>query len=208
MDNVWNKIPLEDYEFHMQHASVGQLNLLNDLTKKYLKKSIPKTALFLGIAGGNGLEHIDNEVTDEVFGVDINQDCLDETRNRFDKQIPKLNLLNIDISANRTEKFTQADFVWSALIFEYVETDICFEFINNNIQKNGHLIVTIQENNGVNSVSQTGVETIKLVGEIFRIISEIELLSTAEKFGFYKINFEENILPNKKSLKTYTFLKT
>lgn len=69
------------------------------------------------------------------------------------------------------------------------------------------MVVTIQENNGVNSVSQTGIETIKSAGQIFRIVSESELLSTADKFGLRKIDFEENILPNKKSLKTYTFLK-
>lgn len=52
MENVWNKIPLEDYELHMQHESVGQLHLLNNLTKKYLEKLSPKTIVFLGIAGG------------------------------------------------------------------------------------------------------------------------------------------------------------
>jgi len=32
-------------------------------------------------------------------------------------------------------------------------------------------------------------------------------VSSANKFGFCKIDFEENILPNGKSLKTYTFIK-
>jgi len=207
MDNVWKKIPLEDYELHMQHASVGQLQLLNDLTKKYLEKLNPEKAIFLGVAGGNGLEHIDNKVTKEVFGIDINQDFLDETAKRYKNQIIKLSLLNIDISSSKSEKLAKANFIWAALIFEYVETDICFEFINNNIKENGYLVVTIQENNGVTSVSQTGIETIKSAGKIFRIVSESELLTSADKFGLCKIDFEENILPNKKSLKTYTFLK-
>ncbi len=207
MENVWNKIPLEDYELHMQHESVGQLHLLNNLTKKYLEKLSPEIVLFLGIAGGNGLEHIDNNSTNQVFGIDINQNYLDETEKRFKDQIPNLNLINIDISSRKTEKFTKANLIWAALIFEYVETDTCFEFIDNNIQENGYLVVTIQENNGVSSVSQTGIETIKSAGEIFRIIAESNLVSIADKFGFQKIDFEENILPNKKSLKTYTFVK-
>src|SRR5688572_11090411 len=207
MDNVWNTIPLEDYELHMQHETVGQLHLLNDLTKKYLRKLSPDIVIFLGIAGGNGLEHIDNKVTSQVFGIDINQNYLDETKKRFKDQIPNLNLINIDISSRKTEKITKANVIWAALIFEYVETDTCFEFINNNIQINGYLIVTIQENNGVSSVSQTGIETIKSAGKIFRLVSESDLLSVADKFGFCKIDFEENVLPNKKSLKTYTFLK-
>jgi hypothetical protein len=207
MENVWNKIPLEDYEFHMQHNSVRQLHLLNDLTKKYLEKINPKTVLFLGIAGGNGLEHINNNSTTNVFGIDINQNYLDETKKRFNNKISNLTLLNLDISSSNTIQLTKANLVWAALIFEYVEIDKCFEFITNNIQDKGYLVVTIQVNNGVTSVSQTGIETIKSVGEIFQLIEPKNLLSFAEKFGFVEIDFEENILPNKKSLKTYTFIK-
>jgi 16S rRNA A1518/A1519 N6-dimethyltransferase RsmA/KsgA/DIM1 with predicted DNA glycosylase/AP lyase activity len=207
MVNVWNSIPLEDYELHMRHESVGQLHLLNNLTKKYFEKLSPEIVMFLGIAGGNGLEQIDNTVTRQVFGIDINQNYLDITKKRFKNQIPNLNLINIDISSRNTEKLAKANLIWAALIFEYVEADICFEFINNNIQENGYLVVTIQENNGVSSVSQSGIETIKSVGEIFKLITESNLVSMADKFSFNKIDFEENILPNRKSLKTYTFIK-
>jgi hypothetical protein len=207
MDNAWNTIPLEDYELHMQHETVGQLQLLSNLTKKYLEKLNPETAMFLGIAGGNGLEHINNNVTNQVFGIDINQNYLDETKKRFKDKIPNLQLANIDISTKTTEKIATANLIWAALIFEYVAADKCFEFINNNIQKNGFLVATIQENNGVSSISQTGIETIKSAGQIFRLISDSDLVSVADKFGFNKIDFEENVLPNGKSLKTYTFEK-
>lgn len=130
-----------------------------------------------------------------------------ETEKRFKNQIPELHLFNIDIGSGKSEKLTQANFIWAALIFEYVEIETCFEFIHNNLKENGHLIVTVQENNGVSSVSQTGIETIKSAGQIFKLVSENELLSHADKLRLCKIDFEENILPNKKSLKTYTFLK-
>jgi len=52
-DNVWNRIPLQDYELHMKHETVGQLHLLNTLTKKYLEKVNPEIVMILGIAGGN-----------------------------------------------------------------------------------------------------------------------------------------------------------
>ena len=61
--NPWLDIPLEDYERHMSHELVGQSTLLNSLTKKYLENIKPESAIFLGIAGGNGLEHIDNHIT-------------------------------------------------------------------------------------------------------------------------------------------------
>ncbi|CAN5804257.1 hypothetical protein BH10BAC2_BH10BAC2_41360 [soil metagenome] len=119
----------------MQHETVRQLDLLSGLTKKYLRKLSPDIVIFLGIARGNGLEHIDNEVTSQVVGIDINQKYLDETKKRFKDQIPNQNLLNIDIASRKTEKIIKANLIWAALIFEYVETDICFEFINNNIQE-------------------------------------------------------------------------
>jgi transketolase C-terminal domain/subunit len=153
------------------------------------------------------LEHIDNNFTNQVFGIDINQNYLNETKKRFKDKIPNLQLANIDISTKTTEKIATANLIWAALIFEYVAADKCFEFINNNIQENGFLVATIQENNGVSSISQTGVETIKTAGQIFRLISDSDLVSVADKFGFNKIDFEENILPNGKSLKTYTFEK-
>ena len=207
MENIWNTIPLEDYEFHMQHQTVGQLNLLNELTKKYLKKFRPETVMILGVAGGNGLEHVDSTVTNSVFGIDINQNYLNQTQKRFKDSILNLNLVNLDISTQTKEKIAQVSLIWAALIFEYIETDKCFDFIDNNIQENGYLIITVQENNGVNAISQTGIETIKSVGKIFKPISESDLVTSADKFGFCKIDFEENLLPNKKSLKTYTFWK-
>jgi hypothetical protein len=207
MDNIWNTIPLEDYEQHMQHETVGQLHLLNNLTKKYLEKVSPDIALFLGIAGGNGLEHIKNNITSQVYGIDINQSYLNETKKRFQGKIQNLNLINLDISSKKNEVITKANLIWAALIFEYVDMETCFEFINNNIIENGHLIITIQENNGVSSVSQTGIETIKSAGKIFSLIKESELMTKADKFGFIKLDYEENILPNKKSLKTYSFTK-
>lgn len=207
MENVWTTIPLEDYELHMKHETVGQLQLLSNLTKQYLEKISPEIAMFLGVAGGNGLEHINNNITKEVFGIDINQKYLTQTQKRFQDQIPNLHLVNIDIATNTTKQITKANLIWAALILEYVDTHSCFEFINNNIQENGYLIVTIQKNNGESSISQTGIETIKSAGQLFKLIDESNLVSVAEKFGFQNTNLEENVLPNGKSLKTYTFKK-
>src|ERR1700712_74842 len=99
-DNPWSQIPLEDYETHMSHDSVGQQQLLSRLTKKYLELLNPVTCLFLGIAGGNGLEHLDNSRVESVYGIDINQAYLEKTEQRFGDKIKPLTLLNIDITQN------------------------------------------------------------------------------------------------------------
>ncbi|RXK86092.1 class I SAM-dependent methyltransferase [Filimonas effusa] len=206
-ENAWNKIPLEDYEQHMQHATVAQSQLLNALTKKYLQKHTPERALFLGVSGGNGLEHIDVNKTKSVYGIDINKSYIEETQKRFGAKIKQLVLVNTDISISN-ESFLKADFVWAALIFEYMAIQKGFEFIANNIATSAKLIITIQANNGSSSVSQTKVESVKSLKEIFKIVDKNDLQIHALKFGFELHGEEENILPNGKSLLTYAYIKT
>src|ERR1700704_3302591 len=105
------QIPLEDYERHMSHHLVGQSTLLNALTKKYLNAIKPETVIFLGIAGGNGLEHIDNQITQSVYGIDINQVYLDIAFKRYKYRIPSLKLMNLDIT-KQSENICRADFIW------------------------------------------------------------------------------------------------
>ncbi|QHV97799.1 class I SAM-dependent methyltransferase [Spirosoma endbachense] len=204
--NPWNTIPLADYELHMQHKDVGQAKLLNDLTGKYLQNNKPENILFLGISGGNGLEHIDPDLVKRVCAVDISSAYLEETRKRFGNKIKQLDLVNADIGSS-TVSFIQADFVWAALIFDYVDSKRCFEFINDNTDPFAKLIITIQSNNGVQSVSKTGVESIKSVGSIFKTIGQEDLKTEAVTFGFDCVGSEENFLPNGKSLCTYEFSK-
>lgn len=202
--NPWIYIPLDDYEQHMQHKDVGQSQLLNYLTNKYLQKHNPENILFLGISGGNGLEHIDTNEVKRICGIDINNSYLKEAEKRFGVKIHQLELIKADIGTSN-KSFIKADFIWAALIFEYVDIERAFGFIENNANKSANLIITIQSNNGAGSVSQTGIETIKSVKDIFRIVDREDLQNNAIKFGFQLIGSEENILPNGKSFLTYEF---
>lgn len=190
----------------MQHKDVGQAKLLNYLAGKYLKNNNPENILFLGISGGNGLEHIDTEQVKRVCAIDINSSYLKETRERFGDKIKQLALVNVDIGSS-TASFIKADFVWAALIFEYVDSKRCFEFIKNNTDACAKLIITIQSNNGVQSVSHTGVESVKSVASIFKTIDKDDLQKEAVAFGFDCVGSEENFLSNGKSLRTYEFSK-
>ena len=206
-EHPWNQVPLEDYERHMQHDSVAQLQLLQSLTGKYLQLLLPHTTLFLGIAGGNGLDQIDSKITQKIVGLDINASYLDETRKRYQTKLPQLELIQIDIDSSADLSLLKADWVWAALVLEYVNLANCFSFIENNITSNGNLIVTLQQNNGLQSVSKTGVQSIQCLGQVFREIPEDQLLKNAEEKGFELLKTEVNDLPNGKSFKTYLFTK-
>lgn len=58
MVNPWKEISLSDYENHMSLDSVRQLQSLNLTMKEQLDGYDVKTVMIIGIAGGNGLEHV------------------------------------------------------------------------------------------------------------------------------------------------------
>lgn len=204
--NIWNQISLLDYEGHMSHETVGQLQLLNDLTCRYLKAFSPRVLLFLGIAGGNGLEHVDTATALSVLGIDINRQFLEETAARFSKKIPQLQLIHADINESQ-EKFAEADFVWAALVMEYTDLFNSFLFISNNTCVNAKVVITLQSSNGKGAVSETGFSSVKLAGQLFRHVDEQELLVAASGRGFSLLSGEINFLPNGKSFLTFAFEK-
>jgi hypothetical protein len=203
--NPWTEIPLGDYEQHMSHSSVGQFELLNSLTEKYLIKLKPSAALFLGIAAGNGLEHIDNNITKHVIGIDINPEYLQVCFERYHDKIDSLQLLELDISKD-AKRICSSDFVWAALIMEYTGIDKCLEFSKNNMPPGGHLIVTIQSNNNLQSVSPTGIETVKKAGSIFSAVDIETLLKKSKEMAYTSVEEEVNQLPNGKSFLTFDLM--
>lgn len=204
-DNPWTEIPLSDYEAHMSHPSVGQLNLLSVLTQKYLAHYQPEACLFMGVAGGNGLEHVDSRLTKKVIATDINPAYLSTCFRRYWQQVPGLVVQAVDL-AQQTGTVERVNLLWAALIVEYIGIDNCLAFSKNNLWPGGHLIVTIQINNAAQSVSPTGIESIKKAGTIFSPVNEQLLTARATAAGFSLTHDEKNLLPNGKSFLTLDFL--
>jgi hypothetical protein len=59
VDNPWLKVPLADYESHMNSAGVEQSAALSELFAGALARCQPESVAVIGIAGGDGLDHID-----------------------------------------------------------------------------------------------------------------------------------------------------
>ena len=70
MKNPWEEIPLSDYENHMKLNSVMQLQAMNEMMKGQLDAYSISSVAILGIAGGNGLEHIQKSKFKRVYGID------------------------------------------------------------------------------------------------------------------------------------------
>ncbi len=118
--NPWLSIPAADYEGHMASPGVRQLQYLGRVFAELLVELRPESVAVLGVAAGNGLEHVDPRIVKRVVGIDINPEYLDLARERHAARIPGLELRCADIAACELEP-ASIDFVYAALIFEYVD---------------------------------------------------------------------------------------
>ena len=123
-NNPWLRIPVADYEGHMRSAGVQQLDALADLFGEALAICRPRSVAILGVAGGNGLEHVDAAAARRVVGVDLNPEFLTAVRQRFGKLPLELHCLDL---ASEPVEIAPAQLVHAALIFEHAGVDQCFE---------------------------------------------------------------------------------
>ena len=127
--NPWEEISLETYEKHMSLDSVKQLQLMNQIMKSQFEDYPVDTVMILGIAGGNGLEHIDIKKYKNVYGVDINELYLQETQKRYSNLADILQCLHLDIVCE-TEKLPQSQLLVANLLIEYIGYDAFVRAVN------------------------------------------------------------------------------
>ena len=127
--NPWEEISLETYEKHMSLDSVKQLQLMNRIMKSQFEDYPVDTVIILGIAGGNGLEHIDTKKYKKVYGVDINELYLQETQKRYSNLADILQCLHLDIVCE-TEKLPQSQLLVANLLIEYIGYDAFVRAVN------------------------------------------------------------------------------
>ena len=118
MKNPWEEISLDDYENHMSLDSVKQLQALNVLMKEQFDAYPVHTAMVLGVAGGNGIEHARPEKYRAVYCVDINEAYLQAVRERYAGQ-PAVQCLRADL-AEEADRLPAAELVIANLLIEYI----------------------------------------------------------------------------------------
>ncbi|MBP5261450.1 MAG: methyltransferase type 11 [Clostridiales bacterium] len=123
MANPWEEIRLEDYENHMSLDSVRQLQAMNALMKAQFGDYPVSSAMVLGIAGGNGLEHVDPAKYQTVYGVDINDEYLRIVESRYPELSDVLKCLRVEL-INESDKLPHADLIIANLLVEYIGYDV------------------------------------------------------------------------------------
>ncbi|MHC1771423.1 MAG: class I SAM-dependent methyltransferase [Flexilinea sp.] len=198
LKNPWEEIKLTDYENHMKLDSVMQLQTMNAMMKEQFYQYPTKTIMILGIAGGNGLEHINPEIIEKVFGIDINREYLDECANRYAQLNGVLSLICTDLTEDNIV-LPYTDLVIANLFIEYVGY-ACFQQIVNQV-KPLYVSCVIQINTDTSFVSDSSyIHAFDHLDTVHHQISEKTLVEAMESIGYHMVLKNEALLPNGKKL--------
>ncbi len=198
MENPWEEISLDDYEKHMALESVMQLQAMNEIMGSQLCRYPVATVMILGIAGGNGLNHVQTGKIKKVYGVDINRDYLAECVARY----PGLKNIFLPVHGDlQDENITlpTAEILIANLLIEYVG----YKNFQNAVKKAAPAYVSsvIQINKDDGFVSSSPyLHAFDRLGEVHYQVDRDGLTKAMQDIGFRPIYEAETALPNGKSL--------
>lgn len=205
MLNPWEEILLDDYESHMQLDSVMQLQAMNKMMKGQLGAYPVSSVMILGIAGGNGLEHIRKNKYRRVYGIDINSSYLKEVVRRYPDFTEILKCLCFDLTKD-ADKLPEAELLIANLLIEYIGYD-CFQEVILHVNPN-YVSCIIQINMNDSWVSDSPyLHIFDGLEKVHAQIEEEPLEILMKKIGYNKIKTSEYLLPNGKKLVQMDFEK-
>jgi len=154
MSHPWEEIDLNTYETHMSSTDVFQLQTLNKITEQQLTDYNPSTIAILGVAGGNGLDKINNEITKKVYCIDVNRKYLDVCKSRYTHLLGILEFVCCDLSSNEAV-LPFSDIHICNLLIEYLGEEKFAKLILNSRDNVNIISCVIQKNNKISFVSPT-----------------------------------------------------
>lgn len=196
MSHPWKEISLNDYENHMRSETVYQLQTMNEMMKEQFCAHPAQSVMILGVAGGNGLEHIAPQEFHSVYGVDINPDYLAVCQKRY----PDLGDCFKPICADLSDEAVQlphADLLIANLLIEYIGY-ACFQKVVTKV-KPQYLSCIIQINTETSFVSDSPyLHTFDHLDEVHHSIEEPKLVARMQEIGYAKVLSAVKDLPNGK----------
>ncbi len=199
MSNPWNDIKLSDYENHMSLDSVGQLQSLNRFMAKQFDAYPVKTAMVLGVAGGNGLEHIDTDKYQTVYGIDINEDYLKQTYQRHKDKEKVLRCLKLDL-INEADKLPHTELVIANLLVEYIGYDAFREVVRKIDPEFVSAVIQINTDENAWVSDSPYLHAFDGLDEVHHQMEDGAMTECMKAAGFEKILTEQEDLPNGKAL--------
>ncbi len=196
MSNPWQEIKLDDYENHMSLESVYQLQMLNEMMREQFLAYDVASIMILGIAGGNGLEHIDKERIRKVYGVDVNQSFLSACKKRYEELGDVFEAICADLLEDGLQ-LPEADLLVANLLIEYIGYE-CFQKVVG-LVKPRYVSCIIQINTGDSFVSDSPyLHAFDCLEEVHHQMEEDRLVNCMSEVGYRKVEQLEQELPNGK----------
>jgi hypothetical protein len=199
MDNPWKSIDLEDYENHMKLDTVLQLQALNQIMRDQLNRYPVASVIIFGVAGGNGLNHIDESRFHVVYGLDINAFYLEECKSRYPQLEGVLCLIEADL-LNETVQLPKGDLVIANLLIEYIGYDCFQRAIQKCSPQYVSCVIQINFDNSRFVSDSPYLHVFDGLENVHHQVEEKKLTEALEESGYQFTFKEEILLPNNKKL--------
>ena len=205
MRSPWLDVPLGDYEAHMALPAIGQSQLIADQLDMLVRTYAPSSVAILGCAGGNGFERLIGTSISRVVGVDINPQYIEKARQRYAGRVPGLELLVGDIQTS-TSLFEPVDFIYAALIFEYVDIARAMSVLRRHCKPKGVLAVLSQvPHETLPEVTPSPYTSLRLLEPGIHLLSHEGLQRHATQAGFTPEDSRNVLSPGGKQFTVETF---
>lgn len=197
--NPWEEISLSDYENHMSLDSVKQLQAMNEMMKKQFETYPVANAMVFGIAGGNGLEHVNQEKYTKIYGIDINEEYLAAVKERYSDMKDILECRRVDLLGSIVA-LPKAELVIANLFIEYVGYEAFTKAILKSEAKYVSCIIQINLDESTWVSDSPYLHSFDGLDEVHHQMEEKALMQAMEGIGYEHIKTEEFSLPNGKKL--------
>jgi SAM-dependent methyltransferase len=206
MRSAWLDIPLADYEGHMAAPGVGQAEMLATQFAEFLGAWSPESVAVIGCAGGNGFDRLHAEVTRRVVGIDINPHYIQGLAERYGDRIPGLELYVHDIQ-QPVEQIPPVDFIYAALVFEYVAPQPVLQNLKSLCRPGAALVTVLQlPSDQGGTVSESPFISLKGLASAMHLVSPTSLAADATEIGFSRLSSRRVRLSSGKEFAVQAFL--
>ncbi|MBO4459011.1 MAG: methyltransferase type 11 [Butyrivibrio sp.] len=206
MGNPWEEISLDDYEKHMSLDSVKQLQAMNSIMKAQFEAYPVNTAMVLGVAGGNGLEHVSREKYKTVYGVDINGEYLRKVSERYTNLADILKCLKIDL-IKEYEQLPNAQLLIANLLIEYIGYNTFRKVIHKVDSQFVSCVIQINTDDKQWVSDSPYLHAFDRLDEVHHQMEEDSLSTLMTEAGYKEVLRTREPLPNGKALVRIDFKK-
>jgi len=193
MSSAWLNTSLDVYEKHVELEGVGQAAAIRGILADAVKQHRPGSLLYLGCAGGNGLEGLPKM---RVTGLDINASYVETARLRY----PGAEFRACDLNGNWPH-IEPVEMVFGALVLEYLrDLRAALRGVHAALMPGGMFVAPLlQAGEGVPAVLPSPyVEQLAPLGDEYRTIEPEPFIAEAAGAGFTLEVRSERPLPSGK----------